>query len=109
MAFTKVHTDTILPVPEVELTPGDSESKIAALIKYALELNSTLRAKFSDMVNAINDLVDGNMTVVKVQVSYAAPVGPQDGWIAYADGTIWNPGAGRGLYGYSSGAWHKIV
>jgi hypothetical protein len=33
---------------------------------------------------------------------YKAPDKPQDGQIAYADGTEWNPGSGRGAYRYDA-------
>ena len=35
----------------------------------------------------------------------AAPTKLYNGLIAYADGTNWNPGSGRGFYGYANGAW----
>ena len=35
----------------------------------------------------------------------AAPVNPEEGMIVRADGTNWNPGSGRGFYGYDNGAW----
>lgn len=38
----------------------------------------------------------------------AAPAAPVEGMIAFADGVGWNPGAGRGLYEYSLGAWVKL-
>ena len=39
----------------------------------------------------------------------AAPAKPQDGMIAYADGTNWNPGGGgQGFYGYYGGAWNRL-
>lgn len=36
------------------------------------------------------------------------PERPQDGMLAYADGTSWNPGAGAGLYERRGGAWVKL-
>jgi len=39
----------------------------------------------------------------------AAPARPQDGQIAYADGTNWNPGGGgQGIYCYYGGAWNRL-
>ena len=38
----------------------------------------------------------------------AAPAKPENGIIAYADGTDWNPGSGEGFYGYENGAWVKL-
>lgn len=37
-----------------------------------------------------------------------APTKPRDGYIAYADGTDWNPGAGAGIYGYYATTWNKF-
>lgn len=36
------------------------------------------------------------------------PAKPEDGLIAYADGTDWNPGSGEGFYGYENGSWVKL-
>lgn len=41
-------------------------------------------------------------------VSHVEPVRPRETMIRFADGTDWNPGAGRGLYQYVSGAWVKL-
>jgi hypothetical protein len=39
----------------------------------------------------------------------AAPDKPQNGMIAWADGTNWNPGgAGQGIYAYHGSAWNKL-
>lgn len=35
----------------------------------------------------------------------AAPVNPEEGMIVRADGTSWDPGSGRGFYGYDNGSW----
>lgn len=42
------------------------------------------------------------------EVSYVAPDKPREGMLRFADGTSWNPGSGRGLYQYVSGAWVKL-
>jgi hypothetical protein len=39
------------------------------------------------------------------RVAKAAPTKPREGEIVFADGSGWNPGSGRGLYQYVSGAW----
>ena len=31
-----------------------------------------------------------------------------NGLVAYADGTNWNPGGGRGVYAHENGAWVKL-
>jgi hypothetical protein len=40
---------------------------------------------------------------------YAEPLRPRAGMIVYADGAVWNPGAGQGVYTYTlAGAWSKL-
>ena len=39
---------------------------------------------------------------------HAAPKRPREGMIVFADGTDWNPGAGKGVYTYSGGVWSKL-
>lgn len=41
-------------------------------------------------------------------VLYAEPAKLYEGLFAFADGTDWDPGSGRGLYQYVSGAWQKL-
>lgn len=43
-----------------------------------------------------------------VTVLYAEPIRLYEGLFAFADGTEWDPGSGRGLYQYVSGAWEKL-
>jgi hypothetical protein len=42
---------------------------------------------------------------VQFVIRYAAPDRPRIGLVVYADGTLWNPGSGEGLYVYTSGGW----
>lgn len=37
-----------------------------------------------------------------------APDKPREGQIVVADGTNWNPGAGKGVYEFKSGVWSKL-
>lgn len=36
------------------------------------------------------------------------PTRPREGMVTGADGTNWNPGSGKGVYAYYSGAWHLL-
>jgi len=47
-------------------------------------------------------------TVLQLEVLHSEPERPQDGMIAFADGTDWNPGTGAGVYARISGAWSKL-
>jgi hypothetical protein len=40
-------------------------------------------------------------------VLHVEPTRPEIGTLVYADGTDWNPGAGEGLYQYTSTGWQK--
>lgn len=40
-----------------------------------------------------------------IELLFDAPQQPIEGQIVRADGTSWNPGSGRGFYGYDNGAW----
>lgn len=42
------------------------------------------------------------------KMQYTAPKQVYDGLIVLADGTSWNPGSGKGYYGYYTGAWHFL-
>jgi hypothetical protein len=37
-----------------------------------------------------------------------APTKPREGLLVGADGTNWNPGSGKGIYAYYTGAWHLL-
>ena len=47
-------------------------------------------------------------TVREVEFLNVAPVKPREGMIRGADGTNWNPGAGKGVYAYYGGVWNKL-
>ena len=42
------------------------------------------------------------------QVNYAPPAKFGIGFVAYADGTSWNPASGEGLYVYKSTGWSLL-
>ena len=45
---------------------------------------------------------------LQLEPMYAAPLSPPDGMIVYADGTVWNPGSGEGVYVYYGAAWNLL-
>lgn len=49
-----------------------------------------------------------SVTLTQLDVQNVAPPKPREGMIAFADGTDWNPGAGRGYYGFVEGTWTKL-
>ena len=81
--------------------PGTVPSDVNDLSRY-------LTAELPKIQNAINILAQGH-----VDTSYAAPTKPRIGDLRLADGTKWNPGSGRGFYGYygayaSNASWHFL-
>lgn len=46
--------------------------------------------------------------LLQLEVSYAAPAKLRVGLIIYADGTVWDPGSGEGLYVYKSTGWAAL-
>lgn len=70
---------------------------------YESRLAVRLVDLFRKIAHGLNRVADGHL-----DESTAAPAAPTDGDIRFADGTIWNPGSGRGFYGYYSGAWHFL-
>lgn len=46
--------------------------------------------------------------VAVLDQSNIEPPDKQNGMIAYADGTNWNPGSGAGIYFYNGTTWTKL-
>lgn len=46
--------------------------------------------------------IENEFYYMQVERVHAEPARPQDGQLAYADGTDWDPGAGKGVYRYDS-------
>jgi hypothetical protein len=45
---------------------------------------------------------------LSLKTLYSAPTRIFDGMIVKADGSIWNPGSGAGIYVYIGSAWVKL-
>ena len=67
------------------------------------ELQRFLFDELKKISVAINGLALGHL-----DQSTVAPSKPRDGDLRYADGTLWNPGSGRGVYCYYASAWHFL-
>jgi len=63
-----------------------------------------------EVARAVNRIADGMLGWVYLEKLTAAP--PTDktyeGMVVYADGTVWNPGAGEGFYGYYNSTWNSL-
>ncbi len=49
-----------------------------------------------------------NLEQIRIAESFVEPAKKRDGDMAFADGTDWDPGDGRGMYVYFGGAWNKM-
>jgi len=54
------------------------------------------------------ELKSGTMGLVYLPPRGREPERPRDGMIAHADGVLWNPGDGAGLYKFEGGSWSKL-
>lgn len=63
-----------------------------------------------DLRRRVEELEGFQMMLVSslFKVTYVAPAKPRETMLVFADGTSWDPGSGRGLYMYISGAWIKL-
>lgn len=67
------------------------------------QLQRFLRDELQVLAAAITALARGHL-----DKSYKAPDKPRDGDLAYADGTSWNPGGGKGVYIHNGSVWTLI-
>jgi hypothetical protein len=82
-------TRYIASVPPDTLTVDDENRELVRYIKGELD-------KISQAISSLEH---------QYPPLHAAPERYSIGYVAYADGTDWNPGAGEGLYVYKSGGW----
>lgn len=61
--------------------------------------------QFVQLQSVLEVIAAGNCDALNV-----APAKPRTGMLRYADGTNWNPGSGKGYYGYdeSTAAWRFL-
>lgn len=69
----------------------------------ASALQEFLRNEFQKLAEAISAVADGQYDVTHVE-----PGRPREGMVRFADGSDWDPGSGRGFYGFSNGAWRFL-
>lgn len=68
-------------------------------------LRRDLNAELDRIASVLQSMVT---PFVQLSETNVAPSKPREGMVAFADGTNWNPGSGRGVYVYSSSAWVKL-
>lgn len=71
-----------------------------------LPVNAEVRRFLEAELGKIADILNTDQIMLEPQAE--APLRPENGVIAYADGVNWNPGSGEGFYGYEAGAWAKL-
>lgn len=76
-------------------------------IPAAADADAVLRYIQTELQKVQN--VIGLLAAGKHEVLYVAPTKPQEADIVYADGTSWNPGAGKGFYYWDGAAWTFIA
>lgn len=79
-------------IASMQYTPGPVPTNSADLPRY-------LKEEFDAIKAAIDRVAEGYFPVV-----YSPPAKPRVGMVRNADGVMWNPGAGGGLYRYD-GTW----
>lgn len=79
------------------LTPYSGDGSISSVLSY---LEQELLAISRAMATTEE---------LELRARESAPDKPREGMMVFADGTLWNPGAGKGLYIYKSGAWTHII
>lgn len=77
----------------VSYVPGDPPADPKELQRY-------LRFEFIKIKVAVEALAAGHL-----DKETEAPAKPRDGDYRYADGTSWNPGAGKGIYFHNGLVW----
>jgi len=48
------------------------------------------------------------VSAVDLRPIHTVPTRPREGMIVVADGTDWNPGAGKGAYEFKNSLWSKL-
>jgi hypothetical protein len=59
--------------------------------------------QFSQVSQELNETI-----ALELRLTGQVPKRPREGMIVAADGTNWDPGGGKGIYAYLSGAWVKL-
>lgn len=71
-----------------------------------LALSPEARRFLEEELSRVADIINSGSFCLPVLSE--PPAKPEDGVIAYADGSNWNPGSGLGFYGYENGSWVKL-
>jgi len=75
----------------VQAVPNDTPVSLAVFLR---RLMLSIREEFSSLYS--------------MPITSVAPAKEVEGMLRYADGTAWDPGAGKGVYVYDGTAWVKL-
>lgn len=68
------------------------------------QLEQHMQEQLQKVFALVDLLVQGHR-----EISYREPAKREDGMIVYADGTLWNPGSGKGFYYLKTSTWTFIA
>jgi hypothetical protein len=80
----------------ITYTPETPPDDLVSLVTY-------IKRELDKVSHAIDFGLARNIEFLTVE-----PTKPREGMLRGADGTYWNPGYGKGLYGYFGGVWVKL-
>lgn len=72
------------------------------------QITGDLQTFIQNELQRLAEDLNSPQPTLKLSVSYSPPTKFGEGTIALADGSVWNPGAGAGFYGYRGGSWRKL-
>lgn len=92
-----------LPPPENIEDLEDLHSKVKILV-------TALNKEIYETRFKINQLINGEFGILHLDARTTEPLTAEKraGTIAYADGTVWNPGSGAGVYRWDGSAWKYL-
>ena len=76
--------------------PGVPPASADDLLVWVMDQLEQISAEFQETV------------ALELRPSFRPPDKPREGMIVYADGTRWNPGAGKGVYVFEGAIWTKL-
>ena len=68
----------------------------------------SLPAFLRDDLNKVAQAIETPNPFTTLETLYAAPKKYREGTICLADGSVWNPGSGAGVYCYRGGSWRFL-
>lgn len=80
-----------------EVGPPPGTNSVADALEYVFEELQKVRDEF-----------ESARDILYLVERHTEPEKPREGMIALADGSDWDPGSGRGVYVYLSGAWDPL-